>query len=422
MTAGTLLTFLGMILTGFFFALATPVSVLMDDLCFSAIEYYSANFTGDLILTCLSNNATRGATLFMVNFTDELSNVMINRDCATFNAAVSGTLGASFAPLPVNAPFYTNFSTTAEICESALSVSIPPVLDMLRTSQLRIIQAANFTSLNLTNVPEWLIVTAEQVVLRTSQAVFRAMSWASGCGSGLWAQWLGSFGEICGAVRLGLGLIVWGTFVAAVCFVAAFIIYVSFRHLLPDVRHRTRTNRCFLDGDGVTVICLAQIFSASLIGSLSLRRVGDIDAGSLVVVSFPVCCALSGVMFVLLGLSPALFKSRVGWTARRVLWLCSAVFCLAFAILFSVIFANTIDYVVRCFGNVCERACPLLVSVTLLGIVVLSAAVFINAYIAAMCSIFVALVPSYREPHPFTGDIGEDFDLQKVQLSAAPEK
>ncbi len=106
-------------------------------------------------------------------------------------------------------PFYTNFSTVAELSFVAVNHSIPPFLDMLDTSQKTIIAQANITGYDLSLNSFWISALLAEVYLRRSSVLLTRYADLSDCSSVLMGQLKQFSFSVCNEAKRSFGMIVW---------------------------------------------------------------------------------------------------------------------------------------------------------------------------------------------------------------------
>lgn len=415
-----------MFFIGLMFAISSTASIFLDDICWTVNDYQFnfTNSTNGLFFQCLDGNALMPAVQTLLNFSDSLCNTQINQDAANFNKLYGSD---AFSPVPLYVPFYSNLSTSREVAFSAMNYSLPPYVNMLSQSQQMLLDSGAFNATifrNSTLFKSWSILVAEGFLVRGLRGAFLVMGIVSGCGTELISPFLDSLNqEICGQIRLSVGLIVWGIFAACIFFVAAavcFWILYPFAAAPSGVRPSASHPR--LPSSVIWHICctcLACCTSISLDACILSARFA---LPPLIFALFILTTILPLAFLIFASLpSPWLRKPHI---LHSTIWMVVSAVCIILcALLIAACVTLFLGPIQNCkSSNQCSIGrCGPLEYATLFVAAVLAGLCACTMLVAALSAAAIVVVPCAREAfhshQAFDGDIQTDFDLTSTDLS-----
>ncbi len=189
-----------------------------------------------------------------------------------------------------------------------------------------------------------------------------------------------------------------------------------FQRVLPPVLARKR--RCFLSSADMVLICMSLMMSASLIGLIAehdqQQMVGNVN----LIGVFATVCGVSTMLFFMISLSPTFFgRTEKLWMFRRAVFAFSGLFGLCFGVLSLYVGIQALLVVSSCAIRACSAIqcqvglVPSSIINSICGLVVGG-----SGLVSAIYSPLVCFVQQCAEQRPYTGDVEQDFRLQKIGL------
>jgi hypothetical protein len=222
-TAGFVVIATGAILALICFAVSTPLSVVIDDTCYTVNTLLNESRVGQFLLNCMDNNVVRNAAASFIEITQIL-----------FTTQLVPTLQNSSIPVP----FLPEINTTNITAYPGTNNELLQVFLNQTQQKIDFLQSINTTSVasNLSDV-----IFVGIAFLRSSEVLATVLQVIGDCGLPIFRTWMASLNNlVCQGLPTGLGMVVWGIFAAGVTMMLAAICMVSGVSLMDGNQIRNR--------------------------------------------------------------------------------------------------------------------------------------------------------------------------------------
>ena len=392
--SGFLILFSGLIFALFSFAFTTPVSVWIDDGCYTTNAFLRSSSVIPFLFTCVNTEQLRNPIIGILNmsrfvYMSTLLPIMQN------TTIFSNGSTAAFSMPPLN----VSGSNVMIISEFQISSIVPAI------ASLRVFSAAG-------------VVRAVAVLLRVGQWYFEGLNFVSDlllyvgdCSSLFFRDWMRTINDsVCKELPTGLGISVWTVFAALSCLILGLVLFMIGHPLLgvAVISPRLTATLCFSALS--SILCL--------IFGLVLTYSDQKDVGTYGF--FFALVALFLVIFLLASLPNRVWKTEL---RQRLFWATISVFAVACTGLAAAILGLSADPMTKCWAQreVCTFACTPLVVTSL----TVSVGVASFATLAGIIVSIVAIVSAIKLPPQhavFFGDLEHDWTKHSVELTQRKAK
>ena len=389
LAAGMALVFLGCAISLLSFALSAPLSVWVDDACFTVnTVLHSAarqRLERTVLLACARVDDYRAAMQGFLNTTRFFfANVLVPQ------------LQNVSLVIPDMPGSVLDEGSNSEIVQRFLNVSLPPVLAFLH-------------GLNLTNltVAAADAIRGSGVVMEGVQVVSEALERLGDCESPLSRKWLERADAfMCTDLSQGLIMAVWGTFTAAVALLLLVVLVVVGSPLMSNSHTSLRAATCM-------VLAVTGSISSLVVALVALygRNADDAIVG-LFFATFAV------LLLAFLDLSvPLRFWKTEGWV--RFCWALAAGLGLVVVVLSAVLLGLVVPQLTSCWARD-EDTCTFGCATARVTAVTVATAIAVFTCIAGLVLLgfglyFVIVVPPVK--NEFSEMIDFDYDMHAVYVA-----
>ena len=406
-TAGCFIIFAGLfrgkyatILAGFFtvaigsimalicFAISTPLSVLLDDVCFTSSFFFANNRYAQIILSCWNEEYYKS---FVVIFVNTTRTFWISQLCPILKNITENSANSSLIP---------NFP---EIDVSKPGMAIVDEFIIVVDSII-----ASIRSIDVKTLAESTVSTLE-----ASEAFFEAIQIISTifvtvltCGSAfVFSYYTALTTMFCGTLIQGLGMVVWGVFASAIFLLIAGIVMISGSIFLDRSVSQTPWRLVALVFSAITFILSLVMGLVSLYGDTINAVAGFYFSNT----------ALYLAIFVILALPSRFWPKKE--TSMRILWLIVAILAagdLIFSLISIGFLASQVSVCWQRSPETCSFGCSVGTMTTRMVNLIISS-------ISALVAIILFAIAVYRIFKPFPlkktfSDIATDYEKHAVDL------
>lgn len=412
MAAGFVCVAVGMAFMLISFTISTPASIYVDDGCFTAHSIVRTSKLGAFLLSCPAQQRVYQSVVSLLNVTSFFIIHGVQPDVAALAAVDPRN---NFPPPMPTVSFDLTLPTTTRLLQAA-QPQLAPLLAYLETGLKKSIGAPTQQLLQVS--ADTVIIFSVSALISVGQMLFlsqsifahsvmwvQALLWIGECDSFFFVRWINTINNlVCVSMPDGLGMIVWGTFVAFfTLFLAVLLLFIG-----SPLMSAGSVPAISLAVHVLLALSAALSFIVAILINASRAYASSVDSLAVFIFDAVVCTLALG----------ALTLPTSVWTplARRVMWGLLALLALALTIVNGVLLGNAVAFLQTCNTTGCLFSCSIVAMVRSMFASIASGVMVVTGLVLMGAAAYFVLGRIDEVKVPFTGKLEVDFETHAVEL------